>query len=307
VNFRFILLLSLLLFAWAANVRPSAAQGCPTDAHVIDTDRPDETNSPLVVPVGSFQVEDGVAWTAEDRSNVFDAAETRLRLGIAECLELVLDTPTYFYAIDGHAPSGFNDVVLSFKWQLPRFYGFTFAPAGGVTFPSGSHEISGRGYSPFLPGIVVARHSRRLGRRQHVHALLVHQLAPRKIPPSHPPSKFARSNSALVRRCFPRIRRRLSSALAADSQVIDAGATWQIARLQQVDSQFRVRPQLAPPRITSSASAIRFVSTICSERLARYAVVATITLPSGPRSERVRRSVSHHPEGRNRPIARNYQ
>ena len=137
MNYRFILLLSLLLFAWAANVRPSAAQGCPTDAHVIDTDRPDETNSPLVVPVGSFQVEDGVAWTAEDRSNVFDAAETRLRLGIAECLELVLDTPTYFYAIDGHAPSGFNDVVLSFKWQLPRFLRIYFRPRWWRHIPFG--------------------------------------------------------------------------------------------------------------------------------------------------------------------------
>ena len=235
MNYRFILLLSLLLFAWAANVRQAAAQGCPTDAHVIDTDRPDETNSPLVVPVGSFQVEDGVAWTAEDRSNVFDAAETRLRLGIAECLELVLDTPTYFYAIDGHAPSGFNDVVLSFKWQLPRFYGFTFAPAGGVTFPSGSHEISGRGYSPFLQ----ESWSRAIRDGWGVASMF---------------SVFwftARSSQNPTFEPTFEINRTLLSSGAAfleyvgdypehaqSSQVIDAGATWRIARLQQVDFHF---------------------------------------------------------------------
>ena len=38
----------------------SAADGCPTSATEISTDRPDVTNSSRVVPYGSLQVENGV-------------------------------------------------------------------------------------------------------------------------------------------------------------------------------------------------------------------------------------------------------
>jgi len=37
--------------------------------------------------------------------------------------------------MNGRASSGFNDVVLSFKWQLLVSYGFILAAAGGLAFP----------------------------------------------------------------------------------------------------------------------------------------------------------------------------
>jgi pilus assembly protein TadC len=37
--------------------------------------------------------------------------------------------------MNGRDSSGFNNVVLSFKWQLPVSYGFILAAAGGLAFP----------------------------------------------------------------------------------------------------------------------------------------------------------------------------
>ena len=39
---------------------PARAQDCPTGADPIATDRPDVTNSSLVVPTGSLQAENGI-------------------------------------------------------------------------------------------------------------------------------------------------------------------------------------------------------------------------------------------------------
>jgi hypothetical protein len=37
--------------------------------------------------------------------------------------------------MNGRASLGFNDVVLSFEWQLLVSYGFILAAAGGLAFP----------------------------------------------------------------------------------------------------------------------------------------------------------------------------
>jgi hypothetical protein len=62
-------LLMLLAGAGAA----AAADACPQPGSEIATDRPDVTNSSLVVPKGSFQQENGVNMTeARTRpSNIF--------------------------------------------------------------------------------------------------------------------------------------------------------------------------------------------------------------------------------------------
>jgi len=72
------------------------AEGCPTPADEIATDRPDVTNSSLVVPVGSFQSENGINLSALDGGRTFDGTDTRWRLRIAPCCEVLVDLPTYF-------------------------------------------------------------------------------------------------------------------------------------------------------------------------------------------------------------------
>ena len=72
------------------------AESCPTAKDEIITDRPDVTNSSLVVPAGSLQIENGVNFSARDGGRFVDGTNTRLRAGIANCLEVLVDVPTYF-------------------------------------------------------------------------------------------------------------------------------------------------------------------------------------------------------------------
>jgi hypothetical protein len=78
----------LLLWALAGGTRAArGADGCSIAADEIATDRPDVTNSSLVVPRGSLQAENGVDWTVQHGSNALDGTNTRLRLGVAHCIE----------------------------------------------------------------------------------------------------------------------------------------------------------------------------------------------------------------------------
>lgn len=66
----------------------------PQDSGTQDlvTDRPDQTESALVVPLGSLQVEVGALWIRDDedrrRFDAFEAPGTLVRYGLAERLEL---------------------------------------------------------------------------------------------------------------------------------------------------------------------------------------------------------------------------
>jgi hypothetical protein len=85
---------TLLLSALAGGMRTAhGADGCPTAGDEIATDRPDVTNSSLVVPLGSLQAENGVDWTVRHGSNAADGTNTRLRLGVAHCTEFLIDVP----------------------------------------------------------------------------------------------------------------------------------------------------------------------------------------------------------------------
>jgi hypothetical protein len=114
---------ALLVFALLTTATEVGAEECPTNADQIATDRPDTTNSSLVVPYGSLQAENGVDWTVRHGSNALAGTNTRLRLGVAHCTEFLIDVPTYFWSLNGSQRSGFTDVVVSFKRQLPVPFG----------------------------------------------------------------------------------------------------------------------------------------------------------------------------------------
>jgi outer membrane putative beta-barrel porin/alpha-amylase len=151
IHCRFIFSRWLLAVIQTTAARPSAAAGCSV-SDVFETDRPDVTNSPLAVPRGSLQAEDGVTLTGEQRSDVLDGAETMLRVGAADCTELALQLPSYFFAMNGEASSGFSDVAVAFKRQLPDLYGFVTAAAAGLILPGGSTAVSDGGYDPYIQG-----------------------------------------------------------------------------------------------------------------------------------------------------------
>ena len=108
------------------------------------------TSPPFAVPAGSVQLEDGVTWSAEQRSNVVAGPQTLLRVGVAHCADIFFGVPDYVYALAGNAASGFSDFAASAKLQLPKFIGFDSAAIAGISFPTGGSEISSNGYDPEL-------------------------------------------------------------------------------------------------------------------------------------------------------------
>lgn len=141
---------ALLLAMAATSASLCKAADCPATADEIATDRPDVTNSSQVVPRGSLQAENGVDWTVRRGSNGMDGTNTRLRLGVAHCTEFLIDLPNYFDSMNGSEPSGFSNVVVSFKRQLPVPFGFDLSATAGLGFPSGSSNITGQGYQPYI-------------------------------------------------------------------------------------------------------------------------------------------------------------
>ncbi len=91
------------------------ADSCPVAKDEIATDRPDVTNSSIVVPVGSFQSENGVNVSASGGGRTIDGTNTRWRLGVAPCLELLVDLPSYVANVHAPGNSGFTDVSPAVK------------------------------------------------------------------------------------------------------------------------------------------------------------------------------------------------
>ena len=127
------------------------ADSCPTAKDEIATDRPDVTNSSLVVPVGSLQSENGVNFSARDGGRFVDGTNTRWRLGIAPCLEILLDMPTYFARVRAPGSSGFSDVAPAMKWQVSPIPGkVDLSLVFGAALPTGAADIAGHGAQPYL-------------------------------------------------------------------------------------------------------------------------------------------------------------
>ena len=144
-------LLCGILATLACHGISAAAEGCPTSRDEIVTDRPDVTNSSLVVPTGSLQSENGVNVSAHQNSPIIDGTNSRLRLGIAPCLEVLVDLPNYFAASRGHASSGFTDVAPAVKWQISPIPGKVDLSATlGVALPTGTMRVAGPGAQPYL-------------------------------------------------------------------------------------------------------------------------------------------------------------
>ena len=131
--------------------RGAWASDCPGRTDVIATDRPDTTNSSLVVPFGSLQVENGINWAVHQGSQVLDASETRARLGVAHCSEVLVDVPNYFIALNGLASSQLSNFTVSIKRQLfPERRSFSLSASAGFGFPVGHSGDSDAFYTPYV-------------------------------------------------------------------------------------------------------------------------------------------------------------
>jgi hypothetical protein len=226
-----------------------AADVCPNSASEISTDRPDVTNSSRVVPYGSLQIENGVDWTVSQGSDVISGSETRLRLGIAQCTELLADVPTYFYSLNGRASSGFSDFIVSMKRELPVPFGFELSATGGLGFPTGSTKTSSHGYDPY----VQVPWSRRIADDWSVHGMFTVTwfTRRRKINPTFEPTLSLERELGPTRDLFVEYVGEYFSMAAAPG-----------ASRKSSNSIFMSASVLtAAPPITSSASAIQSAST----------------------------------------------
>jgi hypothetical protein len=128
-----------------------AAEGCTQSSAPIETDRPDITNSSVVVPAGSFQNEHGINFSGRAGTEIFDGSNSRLRFGIAPCLEVLVDLPSYTSTLRGPGPSGFTSVTPAVKWQISPMPGkFDLSVTTGVALPTGATAVAGRGLQPYL-------------------------------------------------------------------------------------------------------------------------------------------------------------
>jgi hypothetical protein len=130
---------------------PAMADSCPSIKDEITTDRPDVTNSSVVIPQGSLQIENGVNFSVQDGDRFVDGTNTRLRAGIANCLEFLMDMPTYFANVRSPQNSGFSDIAPALKWQIsPEPEKIDLSAVIGVALPTGSASIAGPGAQPYV-------------------------------------------------------------------------------------------------------------------------------------------------------------
>jgi hypothetical protein len=145
--FRPILLtLALTVPPLALPAQTATPYRCGADASTsIATDRPQITNSSIVVPCGSLQFENGFQLTSASGQRTYDLPETAVRLGIARRSELRLTVPDYF-----RNPNGFGDLAVGFKQQLGPLHGFDLSVIPTLSLPSGANAISSHGYGPSI-------------------------------------------------------------------------------------------------------------------------------------------------------------
>jgi hypothetical protein len=117
----------------------------------IATDRPAVTNSSVVVPAGSLQVEDGFLETSSKGQSIVDGPESLVRFGITQRTELRFTVPDYFLNTGGGTGSGFGDFAFGVKEQLgPTTGKFDVSVILFLSFPTDGNSVSSSGYDPGL-------------------------------------------------------------------------------------------------------------------------------------------------------------
>lgn len=143
-----IILPVLFLAGMTLQLRAQDQQPATEAASPISTDRPALTNSSVVVPAGSLQLENGFLETGAQGQSIIDAPETLLRFGLVKTTELRFTVPDYFHSITTGGPSGFGDLAIGVKQQLGPTHGFDVSVIAFVSIPNGANSISSGGYDP---------------------------------------------------------------------------------------------------------------------------------------------------------------
>jgi len=127
------------------------AESCPTSADDIDTDRPDTTNSSQTVPAGSLQLENGVNIADWPDGTRLDGTNSRLRLGLVDCGEVLVDVPNYSFSRKSAGLRGFTGVTPAAKWELQGLPdGLQLSVVAGAGLPTGPAGNGGDKTRPYF-------------------------------------------------------------------------------------------------------------------------------------------------------------
>src|SRR3954465_9613516 len=94
----------------------SIKENLAQDMEPIKLDRPDQTETPAIVPVKYFQMENGFAYLYNDKhSKVYTYPSTLMKYGIANFLDLRLVTGLVTTQLDDENITGIVPLTLGFK------------------------------------------------------------------------------------------------------------------------------------------------------------------------------------------------
>ncbi len=126
--------------------------GFSQDIEPIQADRPDQTETPSLVPKGMFQMENGFSFEKNNADSETITAPTSLwKYGITENFELRLITEFSHQTSDGNSISGLNPVLIGFKVKLTEERGIVpkMAFIGHLAVPKlASKEFQSTFYAP---------------------------------------------------------------------------------------------------------------------------------------------------------------
>ena len=133
----------LPLFGWIAAIQ------VPSDP--IVTDRPDFTESAVVVPNRSIQIEAGLTSSWVDRTKGISLPEVLVRVGLGERVEARIGLPRW-NSLDSArgSASGFDDLYLGAKIQLGPSGGWDLALIPAIYIPAGAVEFRSEKAAPEL-------------------------------------------------------------------------------------------------------------------------------------------------------------
>jgi hypothetical protein len=118
-------------------------------AEAIDTEGPDFTDSPQVVPAGRFQVEVSPTWSRGRDDGTAFSTPGLLRYGLREDWEVRIAPEGYVREGSAH---GMGDTAIGVKWHSADGHGAV--PALGwilhLELPTGAQAVRGRGVRPSL-------------------------------------------------------------------------------------------------------------------------------------------------------------
>lgn len=128
----------------------AASAASAQDAPPLVTDRPDFTESAVVVPLQTIQIEAGLTVSDEGETSL-SGPEALLRIGVARSVEVRLGLPSYV-AVDDD--SGVADPSIGLKVAFGEAAGWALAAIAEVSLPLGDERFGAASVNPLFLLIV---------------------------------------------------------------------------------------------------------------------------------------------------------